>query len=112
MGIEERAKKLNRKNTFSAPRNDFGNRNQGGFRNGSGSYRNSYGNNRPYGRQPQQLTKISGEDPSPIGSPFYNPYTFIPFPTKVERGAATFLTADEVEKDRFTGVLNLKVKTL
>lgn len=52
MGIEERAKKLNHKNTFSAPRNDFGNRNQGGFRNGSGSYRNSYGNNRPYGRQP------------------------------------------------------------
>lgn len=112
MGIEERAKKLNHKNTFSAPRNDFGNRNQGGFRNGSGSYRNSYGNNRPYGRQPQQLTKIRGEDPSPIGSPFYNPYTFIPFPTKVERDVATFLTADEVEKDRFTGVLNLKVKTL
>lgn len=112
MGIEERAKKLNHKNTFSAPRNDFGNRNQGGFRNGSGSYRNSYGNNRPYGRQPQQLTKIRGEDPSPIGSPFYNPYTFIPFPTKVERDAATFLTADEVEMDRFTGVLNLKVKTL
>lgn len=100
------------RNRASAPRNDFGNRNQGGFRIGSGSYRNSCGNNRPYGRQPQQLTKIRGEDPSPIGSPFYNPYTFIPFPTKVERGAATFLTADEVKKDRFTGVLNLKIKTL
>lgn len=104
----------NKKKPSAPANNSSGNRDHfGGNRNQSGGFRNnSYGNNRSYGRQPQQLTKIHGEDPSPIGSPFYNPYTFIPFPTRVERGAVSFLSKDEQEKDRFTGVLNLKVKTL
>jgi len=51
---------------------------------------------------------------STIGSPFQNPYTFIPFPERVERYAPTPLTADELpeEKWRHTGVLELEIKTL
>ena len=50
---------------------------------------------------------------SAIGAPFHNPYTFIPFPVKApERHKPTPLTVDEVEKERMTGVLSLKLKTL
>lgn len=50
---------------------------------------------------------------SAIGCAFHNPYTFIPFPvTAPERHAPTPLTIDEVEKDRLTGVLNIKLKNL
>lgn len=55
-------------------------------------------------------------DSSELGSPFTNPYTFIPFPEGKdvrERFEPSLLTADEFNKDkRFTGVLELEVKTL
>jgi len=49
-----------------------------------------------------------------IGESFHNPYTFIPFPDKVERYLPTALTADEHpdERHRCSGVLNLEIKTL
>ena len=48
-----------------------------------------------------------------IGARFHNPYTFIPFPSSApERHKPTPLTIDEMEKDRLTGVLAVKVKTL
>lgn len=98
---------LANKNKTSAPKDDFGNRNQGGYhKNHGGNY------NRSFGRQPQQYQKIVGESPASLGGEFYNPYTFIPFPTKVERGATSFLTIDEAQKDRFTGVLSLDVLTI
>jgi len=54
---------------------------------------------------------------SHIGGGFHNPYTFIPFPKKVNRFAPTALTADESdespeEKNRKSGVLDLEIKTL
>lgn len=76
----------------------------------NGGYRGNGGNRPSYSSQPP--TKIHGVDPAPIGEPFYNPYTFIPFPSSVARGKVSYLTADEREKERFTGVLKLKVKTL
>ncbi len=52
-------------------------------------------------------------DPSILGEPFHNPYTFIPFASKPPRRVKpTLLSVDEVEKDRFTGVLDLEVKLL
>ena len=51
--------------------------------------------------------------PSEIGSPFYNPYTFIPFPSKIERkNEVSYLTADECETKRLTGILDLTVKNI
>lgn len=50
--------------------------------------------------------------PAVIDSPFYNPYTFIPFPeTAPRRCKPTPLTIDEIERDRFTGVIRLSVTT-
>src|SRR5574344_820216 len=63
-------------------------------------------------RNGQQRTDTGSVDPSDIGMPFYNPYTFIPFPEKVDRKKFSGLTADEREDDRITGVLELKVKTI
>ena len=61
-------------------------------------------------------TPIRNSDAAPasvIGYPFHNPYTFIPFPkNSPERKKTTPLTIDEVEKDRMTGVISLKLKTL
>lgn len=121
MGIDDRLKKMP-KNLGSQGNN--GNRNfnrdhqqynNGDFRNDNrgrynGGYRGNGGNRPSYSSQPP--TKIHGVDPAPIGEPFYNPYTFIPFPSSVARGKVSYLTADEREKERFTGVLKLKVKTL
>jgi len=48
-----------------------------------------------------------------IGSPFHNPYTFIPFPkAKPIRHKPTPLTIDELEKDRLSGIIRVSVKTL
>jgi len=49
-----------------------------------------------------------------IGESFHNPYTFIPFPDKVNRYLPTALTADEHpdERHRRSGVLDLEVTTL
>lgn len=51
--------------------------------------------------------------PSELGPPFHNPYTFIPFAHEPSpRKAPTALTAEEDEKGRFTGILELEVETL
>ena len=58
-------------------------------------------------------SNASAAPASVIGEPFTNPYSFIPFPNKApERNAPTPRTADEMDKNRFTGILCLKVKTL
>lgn len=51
---------------------------------------------------------------SVIGSPFHNPYTFVPFPDKsVNRDKPVPITIDEFDsKERVTGILELEVKTL
>jgi hypothetical protein len=50
--------------------------------------------------------------PSILGQPFHNPYTFIPFGTAPKRSSPTPLTQDEVERDRFTGIVQIDVRTL
>jgi len=48
-------------------------------------------------------------------SAFHNPYTFIPFPAeedRTERMRPTPTTQDEVDQQRFTGLIELKVKML
>jgi len=51
---------------------------------------------------------------SHIGESFHNPYTFIPFPDKVDRYLPTAITADELqdERHRQSGVLELEIKTI
>ena len=51
---------------------------------------------------------------SHIGEAFHNPYTFIPFPDKVNRYLPTAITADELkdERHRLSGVLELEIKTI
>lgn len=52
-------------------------------------------------------------DPSLFGAPFHNPYTFLPFPQQPpKRRRPTPLTIDEVEADRLTGVIGLRLSTL
>ena len=52
-------------------------------------------------------------DPSCLGAPFHNPYTFLPFPkTAPERRKPTPLSIDEIEKERFTGIVELELETL
>lgn len=50
--------------------------------------------------------------PSLLGQPFHNPYTFIPFGSSPKRSLPTPLTKDEVERDRFTGVIRIEFRTL
>ncbi len=70
------------------------------------------------GQKPSQLaTKVFNRnraDATCLGESFHNPYTFIPFPDQPlgERVEPTALSIDEVEKDRFTGVLDLQVELL
>ncbi len=49
---------------------------------------------------------------SAIGSEFHNPYTFIPFLGTPGRFEPTLRTADETERERLSGVLDLEIKTL
>ena len=77
---------------------------------------NAGGSNRPHAGG-NALTRADTNNagaalPKVLGLPFHNPYTFIRFPENVKRGAPTLLTVDEVEPDRFTGILELDVKTL
>lgn len=54
-------------------------------------------------------------EPLALGSPFHNPYTFIPFPKAVpSRAYPTPLTIDEAldQADRFTGILDLEITLL
>jgi hypothetical protein len=57
---------------------------------------------------------VNGTALSPVvfGDAFHNPYTFLAFGTAPKRRTPTLQTADEVEKDRFTGLLRLRVRTL
>lgn len=47
-----------------------------------------------------------------LGEPFHNPYTFLPFGDSPTRRNPTPLTQDELERDRFTGILELEIETL
>ena len=93
MSMDYREKKLNMRN---AANGNFRGQQRGGFdRNG--------------GRD--QFFETG--DPSKLGSEFYNPYTFIPFPEKIDRkNDPSYLTVDEKEKNRYTGVLDLSVKNI
>lgn len=50
--------------------------------------------------------------PAALGEPFHNPYTFLPFGSAPKRRVPTLQSADEVERERFTGLLRIKLKTL
>ena len=52
--------------------------------------------------------------PETLGSAFHNPYTFIHFPSDPDSYATapTLLSADESDKDRFTGILRVRVRAL
>jgi hypothetical protein len=75
---------------------------------------------RPAGRshhghgQPQARADNQGAaDPSVFGSLFHNPYTFLPFPQQEpKRRRPTPLTIDELERDRHTGLIELRLCTL
>ena len=74
-------------------------------------------NNMNYGKKGNHQEKGSNRSaasPEQIGESFHNPYTFIPFPEKVERYFPTPLTADELPngQHRKSGVLELEIKTL
>ena len=86
------------------PSNDFSNR---------GNFRDKDFGRKPTFNRAGGHTDYGCDDPEGIGMPFYNPYSFMPFPTKdVERRDVSSLTIDETEKNRFTGVLELKIKTI
>lgn len=51
-------------------------------------------------------------DPKHLSLPFHNPYTFVPFGTKPIRRTPTLLTADEEDRSRFTGVMEIELRTL
>lgn len=62
----------------------------------------------------QKVSPASGmAEPHIFGTPFHNPYTFIPFPKEGPiRREPTPITIDEEETDRFTGVIDLEFKLL
>lgn len=76
----------------------------------------------PRGRQAPlmraETNNASGAEPSLLGEAFHNPYTSIPFPPpdwfkdERKRRPPTPLTMDEIEGDRFTGIVELEIKTL
>jgi len=70
----------------------------------------------PAGRpanQPAAAINRGAAKPDILGEAFHNPYTFLPFPEMApERMSPTLFSIDEVELDRFTGVLDLEVKLL
>jgi len=52
-------------------------------------------------------------EPDLFGSPFHNPYTFVPFPEEAPlRHPPTPISIDEEETERFTGVIDLELKLL
>ena len=74
----------------------------------------NHNHNRRYSNSQEKGSNQGAAPASKIGEPFYNPYTFIPFPNEVERRFPTPLTIDErsEERGRKTGVLELEIKTL
>jgi hypothetical protein len=94
--------------TSARPQHGRGPRDQRG---GPWQGRGNYGGGG--GQPPARVDNASGADPSVLGEPFHNPYTFIPFPSEApERTAPTPITIDEEESDRFTGVLDLEIELL
>jgi len=71
-------------------------------------------NNGQKGNTQEKGSNQNAASPGHIGEAFHNPYTFIPFPDKVERYLPTAYTADEHPDDRHrrSGVLELEVTTL
>lgn len=62
---------------------------------------------------PNKGSNKNAAEPSVIGSPFHNPYTFIPFSKKPVKRCIPFpLTIDELDTDLKSGVLELEVETL
>ncbi len=81
--------------------------------------KNLRNNNRPKGGRggrgpaPEKAVNRTAASAGTLGNSFHNPYTFIPFPQNPpKRGFPTPLTIDEAETDRFTGILELDIKTL
>lgn len=71
------------------------------------------GQTRGKGPAPVKAVNQTAASPAVLGNPFHNPYTFIPFPdSEPHRDKPTPLTADELEPERFTGILELTVRTL
>lgn len=65
------------------------------------------------GRRANEKTDYdNAAHPSVLGSPFVNPYTFIPFGKKPKRHFPTPLSIGEKETDRRSGVLELEIQTL
>jgi hypothetical protein len=65
------------------------------------------------GSSPQRGDNAGAAPPSCLGAPFHNAYTFIPFSgTSPRRRPPTPLTIDERERERFTGMVELTVRTL
>jgi len=73
---------------------------------GHGGYQQrGYGGNRP--------PDTANAPVSRLGLPFHNPYTFMSFPaTAQRREKPVLLTQDELDKERFTGVIELQVTPL
>lgn len=62
---------------------------------------------------PQARRNADAAAASALGEPFHNPYTFIPFPKSPPALAEpTLLTADETDRDRFTGLIKVRIRTL
>ncbi len=71
--------------------------------------------NTGFGKQQTDRSKLAKAPASVLGEPFHNPYTFIPFESKLlgDRHAPTLHSADEsTDSGRFCGVLRLRVTTL
>jgi len=66
------------------------------------------------GRSQEKGSNKDAAHAAVLGNAFHNPYTFIPFPQKVERSFPTALSADELpgELHRKSGVMELEITTL
>lgn len=90
--------------------------NQKGPRRGDrhGHKAGQHGGSRNHGRQQVSRRTMKKAPPAALGSPFHNPYTFIPFPERsASRHAPTLQTADEDlrpgTEPRYTGIVRLTV---
>lgn len=69
--------------------------------------------NRGGGNHQQRRTNAAAADPKILGEPFHNPYTFVPFAsTPLPVAEPTLLTADEIDPERFTGVIKVRLQTM
>lgn len=74
--------------------------------------KNMKGYSRKHGGGQEAGNNQNAADPSVLGLPFHNPYTFIPFPDKEAFRDVPFpLTIDEVSSDFKTGLLEVEVTT-